>query len=255
MKSSALWCIEFTNIDLPELNVGTAESISKPFRRSVSSMKLLITLNPKKIVKILITISVVLIFLSLSGDIAFNIYNRHFGLTFFQDENKTSITTWYSSSLSLACALLLIKISYSQALANSDYRLHWKILASIFFALSITKATSFHKYFLHLASSTLESIGLSIPSFFIGILLILLFFLFYISFFIRLNKRVRRLIFIAVAIYVPGSIFMELIAGIFYIHNTTLIYSLFSGIEELFEMVGNIIFLYALFSYIDTEGE
>ena len=220
-------------------------------------MKLFITISPKKILRVLIVISVVLVFFSLLGDLAFNIYSRHFGLDIFNVDNNISISTWYSSSLLLICALLLVNISYSQTIGKGNYKLYWKILTIIFFALSITKATSFHKHVFRLTSSMLDRMGISVPSFIIGLVLILIFFLFYLRFFMKLQKKVQRLIFIAVMVYVAGSITMELVGGL-YSHlyrRHTPIYSLLSGFEELFEMIGSVIFLYALLSYIEMNRD
>lgn len=70
-----------------------------------------------------------------------------------------------------------------------------------------------------------------------------------------LQKEVQRLIFIAVTIYVAGSIVLERM-GVLYSHFygcNTLINPLLSGIEELFEMIGSVIFLYALLSYMELK--
>ena len=84
---------------------------------------------------------------------------------------------------------------------------------------------------------------------------LIIFLLVYVKFVFNLPSKTRILFLIAGSVYVAGAEGMEII-GEFYskLHadNITLVIML-TTIEELLEMTGVVIFIYALMSYIDSE--
>ncbi|PLZ05266.1 hypothetical protein [Fischerella thermalis] len=86
----------------------------------------------------------------------------------------------------------------------------------------------------------------------VGAVFVLLFLLLFWRFIISLPKKTRRLFFIAGIIYVASSIGTEMVDG-YYANcytQTNMIYALITTVEEVLEMMGIIVFIYALLSYI-----
>jgi hypothetical protein len=76
--------------------------------------------------------------------------------------------------------------------------------------------------------------------------------LLYSRFIFRLERRTRWLVLLAGALYIGGSLVIEsLSARLWDIkEGTSLEYSAIGTVEELFEMLGVIVFIYALLDYI-----
>ncbi len=73
------------------------------------------------------------------------------------------------------------------------------------------------------------------------------------KFLISLPKNIRSKLLIAGGIYLFGAIGMEMISG-FHVENygRDIVYNIITTVEEIFEMVGILIFIYALLFYIRT---
>ena len=87
-----------------------------------------------------------------------------------------------------------------------------------------------------------------------GILLVILA-LFYWRFWRALPTRSRWLIFLAGALYVGGAFGLEMVGGkLAEVYGTpSLIYHVVCSVEELAEMVGLTVFIYALIEHIRTQ--
>lgn len=166
----------------------------------------------------------------------------------FDLDSEYNIPAWYASFSLLFCAGLLGAIT---ALKKGDrYHSYWKILAFIFLFLGLDEVFSFHEALI--IPSLRKSLKLN-PLFYhtwvIPAIALVSFFIFkYWKFVLHLPKRTRILIMLAGGIYITGALGLEMISGAlrqefgrWNVMTQTAIIS-----EEIFEMTGILIFIYAL---------
>jgi len=214
-----------------------------------------IQLSPQRIVWGLALIIFALAFASALGLWSKYFLNHDvvFGLIRLFDLNgDANIPTWYSSSLLLLCALLLAIIGHAQKGHHDLYARHWQVLALIFLYISLDEAARIHKLTMPLREAV-RLPGLLYDAWAIpggGILLILGFF--YPRFLVALPAKTRRLFVVAESVYVSGAMGVEMVegslAGLYREQRFLLL--ILANIEEIGEIVGTALFLYALLVYI-----
>ena len=173
---------------------------------------------------------------------------------FYQDffdainlDEEFNLTAIYSGLLLYASSFLLKEIAVS---SQGGKRRDWMLLSKVFLFLAFDEVFQVHELFVipglrQYLHPSLASIWV-IPY---GILFALFSFKF-IPFFLGLRKQVSVLSLISGGVYVSGAIAFEALNSWLVrtgqISRSGFYYELISGFEELFEMVGIIIFLYAL---------
>jgi len=187
----------------------------------------------------------------------------------FDLNGEANIPTWYSSSALLLASALLAMIAIVKLQWQETYARHWVGLAAVFLYLSIDEAARFHEMGSTLAlliipsivdfanlSPAVSAVIANIPSYtwvVFGAFFVLLFSLAYLRFLIHLPVRTRSLFVLAGILYVGGALGVELLgAWSAYLHGgeTTLEYAMLVLWEEGFEMIGIVVFIYALTSYL-----
>lgn len=171
----------------------------------------------------------------------------------FDLDRENNIPAWYSSTALLGAAFLLGLIGLMERNRCSRFSIHWIVLAFVFLYLSIDEATYLHEILIvplrnRLGTSGIFYFAWVIPAFFV----VTAFALAYISFLIHLERRTRVLIIVAGAIFVGGALGVELAGGAmadqFGLRSVS--YTIVMMIEELLEMLGIVLFIYALLSYL-----
>ena len=173
---------------------------------------------------------------------------------FYQDffdainlDEEFNLTAIYSGLLLYASSFLLKEIAVS---SQGGKRRDWMLLSKVFLFLAFDEVFQVHELFVipglrQYLHPSLASIWV-IPY---GILFALFSFKF-IPFFLALRNQVSVLSLISGGVYVSGAIAFEALNSWLVrtgqISRSSFYYELISGFEELFEMVGIIIFLYAL---------
>ena len=173
---------------------------------------------------------------------------------FYQDffdainlDEEFNLTAIYSGLLLYASSFLLREIAVS---SQGGKRRDWMLLSKVFLFLAFDEVFQLHELFVipglrQYLHPSLASIWV-IPY---GILFALFSFKF-IPFFLGLRNQVSVLSLISGGVYVSGAIAFEALNSWLVrtgqISRSGFYYELISGFEELFEMVGIIIFLYAL---------
>jgi len=173
----------------------------------------------------------------------------------FNDENN--IPTLYSSIALLFSAALLFSIAINNKKSGDSY-LYWLWLAVIFIFLSIDETASIHERFKDPTRELLNAKGLFYFAWVIPYgLAVTLFLIFYIRFLIILPRITMILFVVSGFIYVLGAIGLEMVSGMYAeLHGTnTSIYETIATFEELFEMLGVIVFIYALLSHIKSKHQ
>lgn len=167
----------------------------------------------------------------------------------------------FSAGLLLLCSLLIWVIATAMSGGRASYQRHWQVMAGIFLFLAADELMALHDRlqaplasFFHLSGFWYA--GWTIP-YGIGLLI----FLFaYRKFVFHLPRRYFTLFVVAGAVYVIGAIGFESLGaeylysiGGLSVTDRGVVWVLLYTVEEVLEMAGLIVFVYALSSYICTE--
>jgi len=200
-----------------------------------------------------------------------NLYTGHFVNLFVLDA-EGNIPTFFSASTLLLCSALLAIIAFAKKKEDAPYRLHWKALSVIFLFLSLDEASGLHEMTIKPLRSLLNAGGfLHFTWVILGAVFVLIFVLAYLRFLADLPRKTRNLFLVAGVLFVGGALGMEMIGGYYYkmmkeyyygllygptlnisrFCNIRLKYQMIATVEELLEMLGIVVFIYALMSYIN----
>ncbi len=226
-----------------------------------SPFSLTIPINPGKVARFLAAIAVMLAVMSILAEYIEEVIGAA-NLTPLADNvlwlfgvnHEQSIPAWYSACLLLACAGVLAVITLAKRAAHERYTRRWLGLSFIFLYLSLDEAAGVHETLTGPLQIALEPTGVLYFAWVIVFApLVLIFALVYLPFLIHLPPRIRFLFALAGVTYVGGAIFIEGIsANEWYLNDgSNLLYSAIGTVEELCEMLGAIVFLYALLSYVE----
>ena len=208
--------------------------------------------SPRQICSFLVIISLSFFVLHCASEalIHFAGVSEKFYQDFFDAINldeEFNLTAIYSGLLLYASSFLLKEIAVS---SQGGKRRDWMLLSKVFLFLAFDEVFQVHELFVipglrQYLHPSLASVWV-IPY---GILFALFSFKF-IPFFLSLRNQVSVLSLISGGVYVSGAIAFEALNSWLVwtgqISRSGFYYELISGFEELFEMVGIIIFLYAL---------
>jgi hypothetical protein len=168
-------------------------------------------------------------------------------------DGEGNIPAWYSASLLIFCALLLAILAVAEKRHQGRHVAHWLCLSLIFVFLSLDESAQLHELSiiplrdLFGATGFLHYTWIVPAAICVAVLVIA-----YLGFLAKLPPRTRRLFLVAGVVYVAGAIGVEAISGkhasVHGRHNLT--YQLIITLEELLEMAGAVVFIYALLDYI-----
>lgn len=226
---------------------------------------LAITLSPHRTAWILGSISVVLCAVSIAGkalEWALGVHSTYFiyqTVLTFNVNRESNIPTWYSTLLLLTCAVLLGIIALAQQQSGKAGARHWKGLALIFLYLSLDETAVIHEKLTIPLQESLHVTGFLYFGWVLaGAAVVVAVGLIYARFIFRLPPPTRRLFILAALLYVGGALVVEAISANqwYQTDSESLLFSAIGTIEELGEMLGTVVFIYALSSYIrDYVGE
>jgi hypothetical protein len=173
---------------------------------------------------------------------------------YFNFDQEGNFPSIYSALILGFCSYLLAVIATFKKASKAKYSQYWKALSYIFLFLAIDEACSIHELLIPILRSAFNTEGLLyfpwvIPAFF----LVIIFLIVFRKFIFSLPFGTKALFIGAGTVYITGALGMELIGGYIadnYGYNT--IYGIASTIEELLEMLGVVIFVYGLLSYIQS---
>lgn len=173
----------------------------------------------------------------------------------FSVDAELNVPTLYSVLALLFSSILLGAIAHAKNLDGDRYKHHWKVLSLIFLYLSLDEAAQFHEQLLYPMQKLLNATGFLYFTWVVPFaFLVVIFLLCYIKFLFHLPIATRKLFFLASVLYIGGAIGMEMLGGNRAYHEgtQTIPYLIFATIEESCEMVGIVVFIHALMSYIKT---
>ncbi len=228
-----------------------------------------ITILSNKVILTLTTIVFILLVANCLGIIS-TLYFDHptvFGLVrLFSFNQENNIPTFYSSTVIAMVSVLLCLIGFMHKKLLEPYK-YWWFLSFFFFFLAIDEAASIHEmvghfiYFkMKIEPSSLTQVDwvLAHASWTIPYgLLVIIFFAFSIKFLQRLRPIYSVLFIVSGIIFVFGAIGFEILNAIEVdAHDrSTLTYHVYYTLEEFFEMLGILVFIYALVRYLRESFE
>ena len=169
-------------------------------------------------------------------------------------DTEASIPTWFQASLMLLAGALAALIALLRSRASRGYVRHWIVAAVALVVLSADEMLAFHERLIGPMRSLLDvSSG---PLYFAwivpGVLLVVGFAAAYLPFVAHLPERIRRLLIIAGVLYLTGALAMEALNGAYASSRgqDNLGYMLLTDLEEIFEMAGLLVLVYALLSFL-----
>ncbi len=218
----------------------------------------MLSISQKKIVKSLLMITILITLLGFLRNIFEYVLDFEYGyelLDIFNLNEEQNIPTWYSSTILLFCGVFLYIISSFKKDCQDKYYRHWLWLSIIFFYLSLDEAVSIHeelkiRFFLekdHILYDDSWIITFSI--------LVPIFIFSYRKFILNLPSKTKKQFIIAGFIYLLGTMGMEIVGSFsqeFY-GKASIVHGTVTTIEEFLEMIGIVIFINTLMSYVSSQ--
>lgn len=173
-------------------------------------------------------------------------------------DNDLSLPSWFSAVLLLFSSALLAVIAYAKKSETSPrYGHRWTALAIIFLFLCCDEMIRIHERVANvLVKPALDALGivpggvLSNPWVLVYGPLVIVFALAYLGFWLDLPSRVKWLFFAAGGLYVGGALGVELATAWYNSADNDFGIFLTTHLEELMEMLGAVVFIYALMTYM-----
>ena len=178
----------------------------------------------------------------------------------FHFDREQNLPTFFSSLLLLLSAALLFAAAQKARSTGTSSR-PWALLALVFAFLSIDEITSVHEKvdalikFYTPTSGILHHAWVAPYGLAVLILAIVL-----CPWFLALNRWLQVMFFTSGAVFVGGALGVEIINGLYYsgltetaAETTTLIGDSLATIEELAEMTGVSVFIYALLTHLSGD--
>lgn len=231
------------------------------------------SVSPWRVARLLALVVATLTLLSVLGRLAVLVLPdfplRDFAVRLVDLDQEMNIPTVYSALAILACSALLAVIARSQRLVEgARHDRHWWALSLIFVGLAFDELLSFHEEL----TGRVEFGAISRFTLFswvvLGAAFVVVVAAVFSRFLLRLPAATRRLFLLAGALFVTGTIAMEAAGGYYGGpgRQDSVAYLIVVHVEEVLEMAGFVVFIYALLSYlrrvtprvvvqVDLEGE
>jgi len=217
-----------------------------------------INLKPKRVFTRLLGLIFLLLIANSAGIISkyYLGHGRLYGLIdLFSFDMERNIPTFFSYLILILCSLILLIITLKHKAMKSGY-LYWLGLSILFFFLAIDEIASLHEQITIPVRQALDTTGILYFAWVIPYCIFLIVFvLIYSRFLLSLPKNIMLLFFQSGMIYVTGAVGFELLGGKQYeLHGANNIqFAIYYTCEELLEMSGISLFIYALLTYIRQE--
>ncbi|MBP8973326.1 MAG: hypothetical protein KBH93_05570 [Anaerolineae bacterium] len=213
--------------------------------------------------KIALSLGLIAVLLALQGiyceHLLFHVLDRDADTTvarlldLFSINAQESVPTWYSTILFFLAASLLAWIALTTRARNEPHSLYWTGLALAFLYVSMDKGTAIRESASDLLQSIYRASGLfQFVWLILGLSLVIVVGILYGRFWWGLPGRARVLFAIAAAVYVGGAVGIEALSTRQYYLDggKSFRYLVISSVEETFEMLGAVAFIYALLDYL-----
>ena len=227
-------------------------------------------LRPGTALRVLLTAVICLGLAGMASAYVHHVLGRESAFGFvptFDLDREGNVPSWFSALVLTACAGSLYVIYRAKRTLGDGYAWHWGGLAVIFAYFSFDEAAEIHELSYRPLRALFDlSDGLAFVSWIIpfGALALIVAAL-YLRFLLALPGRFRRLFVFAAVLFVGGAVGGELTSWGYrgpmldampgdldarLVASDSLTYALFAAGEEVCEMLGATVFLYALLAYL-----
>lgn len=218
-----------------------------------------IAVDPRGVARVMAVVVLSIASLSLAGQFFKHAlgHDRLLGFVPLFDLNgERNVPAWGSASMLLLCALLLAAVAHSEGRGGGRDVTRWRVLSAIFLLMSVDEVVQIHEQTIGPLRSLLGAGGIFHYAWSIaGLVFVLVFAVTYLPFVARLDAPTRRLFVVSGGLYVGGALGMEFVQGwhdgLYGVDGTT---ALLTTVEEVLEMSGVVVFVYALLSRLGSYG-
>lgn len=220
-----------------------------------------ITLNPRRITVTLWVVTAILVLLSIAGQLYLYLTPREspWGIVgLFNVDFEMNIPTFYSVLLLLAASALLALIAAAERGLRGSWRhaLHWAGLSLGFFVIGADEFIALHEKLSEPVRRLFgwETMGYLHFAWVVpATVLVAILAVAYLRFLMRLDRSTRARFLVAAALYLLGSMGVEMIGGRYAdeVGTWNLTYSMITTAEETLEMSGTVLFIHALLLYLE----
>lgn len=180
-------------------------------------------------------------------------------LRLFDVNSEANIPTFFSVGILLTAAYLLYAVAVVSKRQSRPFVIHWYMLSALFVLLAVDEFMQLHEL---VSWGLARSIGIDdVRKYYVWVIPGILFLLgitatFY-RFLFHLPALLRRRLLLAGAIFVGGAVGLEIVAAFhaFYNEISNLPHSFIFTVEELCEITGVIVMIWALLHYLQDLGE
>ncbi len=169
-------------------------------------------------------------------------------LWLFSLSHERNIPTWYSSSLLVLSAVLLVLATLKAQQTKAEHVWHWGFMAVVMAYISMDEFIGFHEHADWIDGKGIFYFSWVIPAAIVVAILGLVYF----KFLLHLPRDSRRAFLIAGLVFIGGALGVELVLGQWTeIHGThNLGYGLIDFVEESMEILGVTLFVLALIDHL-----
>ena len=218
-----------------------------------------IPVDPRRVARGLAAVVAAIASLSLVGQFCKHALGQDYLLGFvplFDLNGERNVPAWFSSSMLLLCSVLIAAVAHSERRGGGRDALRWRGLSAIFLVMSVDEAVQIHEQTIDPLRSVFGTGGIFHYAWSVlGLAFVLVFAAAYLPFVARLDAPTRRLFVASGALYVGGALGMEFVQGwhdgLYGVDGTT---ALITTVEEVLEMSGVVVFVYALLSRLGSQG-
>lgn len=219
---------------------------------------MIIETYPGKVLKTHVLLIVSLLIANVAGIV----YTIHLGqgqaygiVPLFDFDTEKNIPTFFSSVMMVLCSVVLFLIAMNNKKAHTSF-IPWLGLSFVFLFLSIDEFSSIHERFIVPTRNALNATGFLYFAWVIPYgLALIVFVLAYTKFLFKLPKNIALLFLASGITFVAGAIGFEMLGSK---HAETagakdLVFSILYTFEELLEMLGIALFLFAILTYVSNQ--
>jgi len=219
-----------------------------------------LTVAPRKVLAALVLMSLAIGAASVFGQYlrffqGVDEYSKFGLIDNFDVDEEANIPTYYNTLLLLAAALLVAVVARTLRLTGDPMSTRWRVLAVIFFVLSVDEAAGIHEEVSDIVPKTDVFGGTLYFGWVVVYAVVVVVVGWYVLPLLRGLPRRHRMRFIASAVvYVSGALFVELVEAAITLRtgDETWRYQLVSTVQEVAEMVGVALFIWALLKLIES---
>lgn len=217
-----------------------------------------IRLSPRRIFYGLTVITICLAVFGVAVQLAKYLLHSDSGFGFarlFDLDGEGNVPAWYSSALLLLCAVSLAVIWNAKTLARDPYAIHWRFLAILFLFMSLDETAAIHERLTIPVRSAINASGVLYYAWVVPMMgAVVVIGLAYLRFLAALPHKIRKMVVLAGTIYIGSALGLELVEGYWATAygEDNLPLRLIEALEDVGEMFGLVVFLYALMSYVRT---